>query len=175
MKIIQIMLLLLFLAAQCFANPASSITFPLKQPDGTTIDVRQVGNEWFHVLATADGYILQEDALGFYAYADENGKSSGVYARNARDRSDADKQFLSSVDQNLVYKKLHNDAALERETDAPKFAKSTIQRLPNVNPKYLQGEVRVPVILVQFADVKFKNADPKRKIGLPMVVVLGII
>ena len=68
MKIIQIMLLLLFLAAQSFANPASSVTFPVKQPDGTVLEVRQEGNEWFHVLKTSDGYILQKDERGFYAF-----------------------------------------------------------------------------------------------------------
>ena len=97
MKMIQIILLMLFLAAQCFANPASSVTFPVKQPDGTVLEVRQKGNEWFHVLETSDGYILQKDALGFYAYADENGNSSGIYAKNAGERSGVDALFLSNL------------------------------------------------------------------------------
>ena len=133
MKMIQIMLLLLFLAAQCFADPASSGTFPMKQPDGTVLEVRQEGDEWFHILETSDGYILQKDALGFYAYADENGNSSGIYARNAQERSDADRQFLSGVNQNLVYRNLKAAAPAPvvemPEYNVPRLAKSTIQRL----------------------------------------------
>ena len=148
---------------QCLANPASNSTFPLKQPNGTTVEVRQVGNEFFHVIETADGCILQEDILGYYAYADENGNSSGIYAHNASDRSQAEIQFLSSLDQDAIYKKLHGRFLAEEESEnsTPKFAKSNMQRLIYVNPKYSQGEVRIPVILVQFADVKFKNENPK--------------
>ena len=67
MKIIQIMLLLLFLAAQSFAIPASNATFPMKQPDGTSIQVRQVGDERFNFYETADGYIVEKGSLGVYA------------------------------------------------------------------------------------------------------------
>ena len=84
MKIIQMILALLALAVLCFANPASNETFFIKQPDGSSVEVRQVGDENFHVLETADGYILQKDALGYYAYADEKGESSGIYARDAQ-------------------------------------------------------------------------------------------
>ena len=69
------------------AEPASDETFNLKQPDGSTVEVRLVGDERFHVYETADGYILQKDVLGYYAYADESGESSGIYARNAHERS----------------------------------------------------------------------------------------
>jgi len=159
MKLFQVVLPLLFLAAQCFADPASPVTFPLKQPDGTIIEVRQEGNEWFHILETSDGYILQKDVLGFYAYADENGNSSGIYARNARERSEADKQFLSGVNQNLVYKNLKASTAIEQpEYDVPKLAKSTVQKAAEGSEP---REVRVLVVLVQFSDVKFSNPDPQ--------------
>ena len=83
-KFNPIAFLLLALAVQCVAVPASNETFLLKQPDGRSIEVRQVGDERFHVLETVDGYILQKDALGYYAYADEKGGSSGIYARDAQ-------------------------------------------------------------------------------------------
>ena len=160
MKMIQIMLLLLFLAAQCFADPASSGTFPMKQPDGTVLEVRQEGDEWFHILETSDGYILQKDAQGFYAYADENGNSSGIYARNAQEHSDADRQFLSGVNQNLVYRNLKAAAPVveqpEYEYNVPRLAKSTIQRAAENSGV---RNVRVLVVLVQFSDVKFKSAN----------------
>ena len=162
MKIIQIMLLLLFLAAQSFAIPASNATFPMKQPDGTSIQVRQVGDERFNFYETADGYILQKDALGFYAYADENGKSSGVYARNVGERNETDIRYLAGLNQNLIYQKLRENAQIAENFgyEKPKFAKSTIQRLPNYNKS---GEVHVLVILAQYQDVKFSSKDPKKQ------------
>ena len=98
--------MLFALAVQCFAVPASDETFFLKQPDGTSIEVRQRGDDRFHVLETADGYILQKDVLGYYAYADETGESSGIYARNALDRSETDMHFLARLDPETIFEKL---------------------------------------------------------------------
>jgi len=161
-KIILAVLPLLILASQSFSNPASNTTFPLKQPDGTVVEVRQEGNEWFHVLETVDGHILLKDSQGFYAYADENGKPSKIYARDARDRSPADVLYLSGLNQDDIYKKLYSEHAVaeKKEYDAPKYLNSVVKRIPTYNRFKTLGDVRVPVILVQYADVKFKSADP---------------
>ena len=37
---------------------------------------------------------------------------------------------------------------------------SPVSRLPAVNKKMTQGDVRALVLLVQFSDIKFRNADP---------------
>ena len=163
MKIIQMILALLALAVQSFANPASNETFFIKQPDGSSVEVRQVGDENFHVLETADGYILQKDALGYYAYADEKGESSGIYARDAQDRSDFDVRFLSTLDPDAIYQKLLTNTPSEEPQDYsfPRFIKPTIQRLPVPDSIPTHGEFHGMVVLVQYADIKFKNADPK--------------
>ena len=110
MKSIQMLLPLIALSTHAFAMPASNATFFLKQPDGTSIEARNVGNEHFHVFETADGYILQEDELGYYAYADETGESSKIYARDAKDRSVSDIQFLSKLKPKAIYRKLRESA-----------------------------------------------------------------
>ena len=163
MNLVRFVLPILFLAAYCFSNPARNVTFPLKQPDGTTVQVRQVGDEYFHFYETTDGYILQEDEHGFYAYAGADGKSSGIYARNAGDRNHADKEFLSSLNERTIYEKMLEDASRTEKykLDAPMFSNSPIMRLPEVNRSITQGDVRVLVVLVEYADVKFKSADPK--------------
>ena len=145
------------------AEPASDETFNLKQPDGSTVEVRLVGDEHFHVFETADGYILQKDALGYYAYADESGESSGIYARNAHERSSADVQFLAKLDPDAIFKKLLAEAPDENLLDygLPRFAYPRIQRMPTPNLKLTKGDIRGIVVLVQFSDVKFASADPK--------------
>lgn len=147
------------------AEPADYEPFFLKQPDGTTLLARLVGDEHFSVLETADGYILQKDALGYYAYADETGKSSGIYARDPNSRSSSELQFLAKLNPDAIYQKLlaesPDDEALEY--GIPKFALPKIQRMPVPNKKLTLGDIRGVVILVQFSDVKFKNADPKKQ------------
>ena len=150
-------------AVNSMAEPASDETFNLKQPDGSSVEVRLVGDEHFHVYETADGYILQKDVLGYYAYADESGESSGIYARNAHERTSSDAEFLAKLDPDAIFKKLRAEAPDEDFLDygLPKFAYSRIQRLPTPNLKLTKGDIRGIVILVQFSDVKFASADPK--------------
>ncbi len=147
------------------AEPADYEPFFLKQPDGTTLLARLVGDEHFSVLETADGYILQKDALGYYAYADETGKSSGIYARDPNSRSSSELQFLAKLNPDAIYQKLlaesPDDEALEY--GIPKFALPKIQRMPVPNKKLTLGDIRGVVILVQFSDIKFKNADPQKQ------------
>ena len=163
MNLIRFALPFVFLAVQCFANPASNNPFTLKQPDGSTVQAREVGDEWFSFIETADGYILQKDRLGFYAYADENGESSGIYARDAQNRSPEDVLFINGLDQDAIYKKMRNRASDVKgpEYVMPKLVSPGVQRLPAQNKRTTQGEVRVLVVLVQFSDVKFKSSNPK--------------
>ncbi len=166
MKSIQLLLPLMALAVHALAVPASNETFSLKQPDGTSIEVRNVGDEHFHVLETADGYILQEDELGYYAYADETGESSKIYARDAKDRSASDIQFLSKLKPKAIYRKLRESAQKNEilaEYKVPAYAPQERQFPPKNNAKgELIGEFRGIVILVQFKDVKFKSPDPQK-------------
>ena len=162
-KIFQIAFLLVALTVPWLAVPASVETFFIKQPDGSSVEVRQVGDENFHVLETADGYILQKDALGFYAYADARGESSGIYARDAQNRSGSDIQFLAALDPDAIYQKLLTKAPSEelQNYNFPKFIRPRIQRMPIPDSMLTQGDFRGMVVLVQYADIKFKAADPK--------------
>ena len=161
-KIVQIVLILLVLAPLCFAIPASDETFFLKQPDGRSIEVRQVGDERFYLLETADGYILQKDALGFYAYANEMGESSGIYARNAQDRSESDAQFLAGLNPEKIYERLYELAPKDDdapENERPAFVNRGKLQMAAASTRLSVGKLRGLVLLVQYSDVKFKIAN----------------
>lgn len=169
MKFIHVVLSLLAFATHSLAVPASNETFFLNQPNGTSIEVRYIGDEHFHVLETADGYILQEDELGYYAYADESGKSSKIYAQDAQNRSPSDIQFLSRLDQDAIYQKLLAEVPIDEfpirkaiNYGIPKFAKAPIQRVSIPHSNLTIGEHRAMVVLVEFEDVKFKSSDPQK-------------
>ena len=154
---------MLLMASYCLAVPADEGTFPLKQPDGSVLEARFVGDEKFHVLQTEDGYFLKEDLLGYYTYINNEGEPSGIYARNSNERSDSDVEFLASLDQSRIYGLLlkKNPPMEPMDYRVPDFAYREVMRMPSYNPKVTQGDVRGIVILVQFQDVKFKSADPK--------------
>lgn len=151
------------MTSYCLAVPADEGTFPLKQPDGSVLEARFVGDEKFHVLQTEDGYFLKEDLLGYYTYINNEGEPSGIYARNSNERSDSDVEFLTSLDQSRIYGLLlkKNPPMEPMDYRVPDFAYREVMRMPSYNPKVTQGDVRGIVILVQFQDVKFKSADPK--------------
>ncbi len=163
MSFFRITLFAMLMASYCLAVPANDKTFPLKQPDGSILEARFVGDERFHVLQTEDGYFLQEDILGYYSYVDETGEPSGIYARNTDERSDSEIQFLKGLNQSHIYKLLleKNPPMEAMDYRVPDFVYRKVMRLPSYNPDVTQGERRGIVILVEFKDVRFKSADPK--------------
>lgn len=163
MRIFSTTMLMLLMASYCLAVPADEGTFSLKQPDGSVLEARFVGDEKFHVLQTEDGYFLKEDLLGYYTYINNEGEPSGIYARNSNERSDSDVEFLTSLDQSRIYDLLlkKNPPMEPMDYRVPDFAYREVMRMPSYNPKVTQGDVRGIVILVQFQDVRFKSADPK--------------
>jgi M6 family metalloprotease-like protein len=52
------------------ADYVAGAVYPLRQPDGTTIDVRIWGDEFYHVVESLDGYTLvRDEQTGFGCYA----------------------------------------------------------------------------------------------------------
>ena len=135
MRCLEILLAVFCLALQCWAVPAPDDTFVIRQPDGTELEVRWLGDESFHVLATADKYIILEDVLGYYSYANEKGKPSGVYAKNSADRSAKDLLFLLTLDRESIFDILWNEAPKAEALDyrIPDFVFKDVQRMPSPN------------------------------------------
>ncbi|MBQ5723658.1 MAG: peptidase M6, partial [Muribaculaceae bacterium] len=49
-----------------YAVPADPRPFTVTQPDGTTLTIRIVGDEFFHCLMTEDGYLVKKASDGGY-------------------------------------------------------------------------------------------------------------
>ena len=147
MRCLEILLAVFCLALQCW--------------DGTELEVRWLGDESFHVLATADKYIILEDVLGYYSYANEKGKPSGVYAKNSADRSAKDLLFLLTLDRESIFDILWNEAPKAEALDyrIPDFVFKDVQRMPSPNTKITTGETRGLVVLVQFKDLSFTSPN----------------
>lgn len=136
-----------FIATYLLAVPAISGVQTVTQPDGTTIDIELYGDEFYHFATTADGFLLIENAAGFYEYAEltsENSvRSLGVKAQNARHRSLAEKNQLAKI----------GEVDFARHRSLEKLSRATIVKPKAIGTRTLPA--RCLVLLVEFADVKF--------------------
>ena len=95
-----------------FAGPASPFPMTVKNPDGSVVVIRNVGNEKIHYTVTEDEELVVRDSLGFWNYADSAGKSTGVRAHRRSDREKGEREFLQRrnpkkvIDKFLKAKKL---------------------------------------------------------------------
>lgn len=127
------------------AVPAYPGTLKLVQPDGTSLSVRLHGDEHFHWYATADGYLLTQQADGFFHYArieKDRLASTGVRASDPARRTGAEKALLATLDKRTLsaqtadlYKKIRRAGKL---------------KMPNTKSYPTTGARRTVAILVDF-------------------------
>ena len=161
------------------ARPAFPGLVSSEQPDGTVVKVRKVGDEHFHFTETEDGIVVVRDSLGFWTYADEDGKSSGVRSHAVESRDEAEQKFLKSWNSEGI-RDVHRAKVFKRKRMgepelAPRDESLVVPMLrpgrtklfsdyvaqPTYATGLVKGNVHGLVILVQFSDVSFKMADPK--------------
>lgn len=76
--------LAIFAALQSDGGTASDNTFIKTQPDGSTLELKQIGDEWTSWRETVDGYVVERDNDGYWKYATfEKGGIQSVPIRNA--------------------------------------------------------------------------------------------
>lgn len=158
-------LLLTATAAVCLTQTAVAVpAYPhprtVTQADGTPLTIVVRGDEWGHLVYTADGYpLLRNAATGNYEYASVQQSKmvcSGIVAANADRRTAAAQAFLQGVDVEAV----RTAALAERRIPAahPSAARKAPQRILTNNFPHT-GSQHSLVILVQFSDKKFSVID----------------
>ena len=159
-----------FLAAAMAAVAPALLAVPakrdvvrtLEQPDGTTVQVTVVGDEFAHVYRTLDNLPLMLNQQGFYCYAvaDESGLvlASDVPARDIALRSASDIAFISSINAESVGQRLL-EQKLQRSP--MRAAENTSAGKGLYHSDYpTTGSPKSLVILAQFTDVKFSVENP---------------
>lgn len=108
-KLIFSYLLTLLIAACHSSFAVSAYPYPIEvaQPDGTRISILLKGDEFVKWAQTADGYSLLRNDKGIYEYAMLNLNMdlvpSGLRAKDERDRSSSDLQFLKTLKKGLTF------------------------------------------------------------------------
>lgn len=101
------------MAVGAWAVPAHPGLNVMRQPDGTTVTLQLVGDEFYHFTRTSDGYTIVPNAEGGYEYAVMRSGSltaSGVLAHDAGARTQGELDLLAQVGKNLQDGQQHQRA-----------------------------------------------------------------
>ena len=129
------------------AVPAKpGLTFTHVQSDGSTVALTMQGGKFNHRLVTLDGLAVQQDCRGDYCYVAE-GALSNMRAHDQGCRGVRETAFIT------VFRDRLTNAAAAR---SPRHAEGTDGRQVPCT-----GSPRIPIILANYADVKFIHDDPK--------------
>lgn len=139
--------------ASMFAVPAKRGLRTVTQPDGTSISLQLVGDEYFHTYVTTDGLAVSRGDDGCFYYTTASGISS-VKAHNVGSRSDAELQFVAKNADMLAPGSLAAAPAVKTRRSARRQLPQRVSQVPNT------GSPSVPVLLVEYKDIHFKDSDP---------------
>lgn len=153
---LAIMVVLLFFSGLQFlqAVPAYPNPIEFRQPDGTTITIRMMGDEKINWAETLDGYSILVNKEGFYEYAilDEHGDMvfSGIHVSPQEQRSSKELDFLQDIPQGLRFSERQKEMMLsvwELRSDAANRSFPTT------------GERTLLCILMETTDVPFTKTQ----------------
>ena len=143
-------ILLSLVAAMCcavmMAVPAKPVPFIHVQSDGSTVTLVMRGGEFNHSLMTMDNLTVAQSGNGDYCYT-VGGVVSDVIAHDKGSRDIEEQAFV------IAYRdKMALGAGARR---APRRTdENTSPQVPTM------GSPRIPIILVNYTDVKFKDENP---------------
>lgn len=93
-------LMLTIMTISMMAVPANRKAVNVTQPDGTTVTIQLLGDEWQHFNTTTDGYSVVKNQQGFYVYAEKkNGelKATQMVVHNVQERKANEQAFLQNM------------------------------------------------------------------------------
>ena len=142
-------------SAAAMAVPARPGLRTYQQPDGSEITLTLVGDEHFHTFLTTDGLTVERGEDGAFYYLTTDGLTD-VAVHNPSMRQAPENAFVKSIsaraDLEALLEVNKESINARRAATVPTRAGKT--QVPNT------GSPRIPILLVQYKDVKFRDADP---------------
>ena len=157
-KILIFITLVVLGVVNATAIPAKSILKNITQPDGSTVSVRLVGDEFAHFVLSVDSILLQEAANGGYFYATmENGRliPTDMLAHNPDERRNREIKYVEGRKYAKTDSLFLNMIGQKHET---LLIKANANRLNGISralgvPTRYVGNKKGLVILVNFANL----------------------
>ncbi len=150
MKKVLLYLVISVLSIGVYAIPARRQFFTNKQSDGTTIVVRVAGDEAFNYYLTTDNIPLVKEENGDLSYAtltaEGNLVSTNCLAHNSGMRSYEEQAIIDANEFSNMYADMKRSAAQRS---------AVLNSTRSVRSVRYEGVINIPVLLVEFADVKF--------------------
>ena len=141
-----------------FAIPAHPGAITVQQPDGSTLTLRLIGDEWLHFTTTADGYTVVKGSDGYYRYADVlNGQltATSQVAHDAAGRQAAERAFLAGRLKYQAPAMTAENVKMKQMIEEQQRKTLALHRAA----KYDYNNFRGLVILIQFNDKPFSRED----------------
>lgn len=153
MKKVYALLLVAMAVVGAMAAPADKTPVRVTQPDGTTLTLRLVGDEFFHYNTTADGYtIVAVDGAWQYAMShDGQVVASGRLAHDSERRTADETQWLAGVPHHLTSA---TDITAARQARARRDGPA--ERTPAID----YGNFHGLIVLVDYTDKQFSMDNP---------------
>lgn len=153
MKKVYALLLVAMAVVGAMAAPADRTPVRVTQPDGTTLTLRLVGDEFFHYNTTADGYtIVAVDGAWQYAMShDGQVVASGRLAHDSERRTADEAQWLTGVPRHLTSA---TDITAARQARARRDGPA--ERTPAID----YGNFHGLIVLVDYTDKQFSMDNP---------------
>lgn len=153
------LMLIVLAVATCFAAsavPARPGVYTFQQSDGTTIHVSRVGDEWNSSFVTTDGLTVEQNDKGDFYYCDANGLTS-MRAHDVALRTTDEINFVASRREELNLASI----ALAKQNDTQTPGNGKLKARPKAAQSIKPiGTQYIPVILVSYSDVSFRDDDP---------------
>ena len=99
-RLTLLFVVMMFALCNMMAVPAHPKAVTVQQPDGSTVTIRLVGDEWLHFNTTSDGYSVVKDSRGYYVYAESKDgqlQPTAQVAHDMAERSASELDFLAGV------------------------------------------------------------------------------
>ena len=156
MKKIILFLMAITLAITASAEPANPTPVSITQPDGTTLMLKLVGDEFYHFNTTTDGFTIV-NVNGRWEYATKNGNrlaSTGILAHDPQARSAVERQLLAATPRFLADETMTNSALKARNERDKKNHVGTKEAVIDYS------KFRGLIILINFNDKQFQMSNP---------------
>ena len=141
-----------------YARPAYRSITRVSQPDGSTVNVRLVGDEYLHYNVTTDGYSLirRDDGAFVYAHLNDEGQlePTTMLAHDVNERSTEEHKYLKKVGRLLPQPT--TQAEQMRSQNQVQRARMLSQRRAAL---YDYSQFRGLVLLVEYNDCAFRYND----------------
>ena len=133
------------------AVPADPKPFIVTQPDGTTLTMVAVGDEFQHGFTTLDGLTVEKGSDGYVYYRTANGLSQ-VKAHDVAGRNTAETAFINANLEQLNFgKQITAQSKLLRASARKRVNRVGTTQVPT------QGSPRVPILLIDYQDKRMSN------------------